>query len=63
MQGQKGVVRPMTELHQRHTHVERRHAGTAQLLEKTTATSLVLPGRLSVGDPEAGQDNARHDDH
>ncbi|MNF95028.1 hypothetical protein D3C84_777650 [compost metagenome] len=53
----------MTELHQRHTDIERCHAGTAQLLEKPALAALVLPGRLGIGHPEAGKDDAGHDDH
>ncbi|MCY1313261.1 hypothetical protein D9M70_637660 [compost metagenome] len=64
VQCQEGVVRAVTELHQRHTSVKRRYTRTGQLLEEASpAAAFVLPRRLGVRHPQARQHNAGHDDH
>ncbi len=62
VQGKEGVVRPVAELHQRHTGVERDHPRGTQLLHKTTRpAALALLHRLGIGHPQAGGDDAGHD--
>ena len=62
VQGQKGVVRAVAQLHQPDTEVKRQDAGAAQLLDKTAlAQRIGAHARLSVGHPPAAQHDAAHD--
>ncbi|MOA51599.1 hypothetical protein D3C78_1747720 [compost metagenome] len=63
MQGQKGVIRAVAQLHQRHAAIERQHAGVAQLLEKALPARPIALRRLRVRHPQAAEDDASHDQH
>ncbi len=64
MQGQKGVIRAVTEHHQRNAGVEHPHARPHQLLEKAARLRLCLRSRgqrLCIGHPPAAECDAGHD--
>lgn len=65
VQGQKGVIRPVAHLHQRHTGIKRQYARAEQLLQEPAFHELAPQRRrLRIRHPQAAQHNAAHDhDH